>query len=311
MDRVGTRGRIVFLAIAAALPAMLFAGYLLVRHDTVEADVLSYGMAALIAVFMVVLVAWYGAERLILAPIRRMLETTARVSSGDLAARTGMKPGSEELSRLGAELDAMAERLEARDRDLQRVLAELQQQALTDALTGLYNRRFFRDALSRQCAETRRTANRFSLILLDIDHFKRVNDTWGHDAGDRVLGAVGRLLAAGIRESDIAARYGGEEFVVLMPDTTRDVAAERAEAMRLRVGELRVDHEGAHIALTASFGVVEWSRELDDPAALLKAVDAAMYEAKSRGRNRVVVSSDGQFHDYGDPGIPMPLGRTV
>ena len=290
MARVGTRGRIVLLAISAALPMIAFSAYLLAREQAARADALAYGGAAIGAVLLVIFIAWYGAQRLVLSPIRTILETTARVTAGDLGARTGFSRGNEELSQLGAALDEMAERLEAHDRELKGALAELQRQAFTDALTGLYNRRFFWDALTRRIAEFKRKPEPFCVILLDIDHFKRVNDTWGHEAGDYVLREIGSLITASIRESDIAARYGGEEFSILLPDATSETAAERAESLRREIRESELSYAGQPIKVTVSLGVTECDGVAISPSDIMNAADAAMYRAKARGRDRVVVA---------------------
>ena len=291
LERVGTRGRIVLLAVSAALPMIAFTAYLLIAERLLLSLWLPYCIAALSVVIVTVAVASYGAERLVLAPIRGMLKTTRRVSAGDLRARTGIRQGREELSQLAAELDAMAEHLQRRDSELQALLTQLRQQALTDPLTGLYNRRFFCDALNRQYAEAKRDPTPISVIMLDIDHFKRVNDTWGHDAGDYVLLELGSAIRRFIRESDIAARYGGEEFAILMPDTTLAVAADRAELLRRDVKALRMAHGGHGVNVTISLGVAETGGTLEDPVIVMKAVDSAMYRAKANGRDRVELAS--------------------
>lgn len=232
---------------------------------------------------------WLGFDRLILAPIRLMLDMTRRVRSGDLSARTGMRAGREELSQLGAALDAMARQLDAREGALRSALEEKTQQALTDPLTGLYNRRFFQEALQRQIAAATRTGTPFSVILFDLDRFKAVNDAFGHEAGDRVLQEAARVLTSSIRASDFGVRHGGEEFAVLLPETDLAVASERAEQIRAELEAHDIVDRDRHIRVTASFGVAQWQPGAD-AAALLAAVDAAMYAAKDAGRNRVVVA---------------------
>lgn len=246
------------------------------------------GIAAATAALLAI--AWVGSERLVLAPIRRMLAVTSRVRGGDLSARTGMPSGREELSQLGASLDAMAQQLAERESALRQALDEQTRLALTDALTGLYNRRFFWDALQRQFAASKRSGAPFCVILFDLDHFKTVNDTYGHDAGDLALEQTAVVLLRSIRASDLAVRHGGEEFAVLLPDTDLQTAAQRAEEIR-RALEAHEMVEGSNrIRVTASFGVVQ-SGPGADAGSLVKAVDAAMYAAKAAGRNRVVVGA--------------------
>jgi diguanylate cyclase (GGDEF)-like protein len=255
-----------------------------------------------VATGALLLIAWVGAKRLVLAPIQSMLAVTSRVRSGDLTARTGMPSGREELSQLGASLDAMAEQLAERESALRQALEEQTRRALTDSLTGLYNRGFFWDALQRQIAASGRTGEVFCVILFDLDHFKAVNDTYGHDAGDVVLQQTAAVLLRSIRASDVAVRHGGEEFAVLLPDTDVRTAAERAEDIR-RALERHEIVQGPHrIRVTASFGVVQSSADTDS-GALVKAVDEAMYAAKAAGRNRVVV-------DLPEQSASMPAGMS-
>ena len=231
--------------------------------------------------------AWYGAERLVLKPIRTMLQMATKVRAGDLAARTCMHRSREELSQLGSALDDMAEQLEARDSKLREALEELRTQALTDPLTGLYNRRYLTETLTRELLAAQRKPSVFSVVLMDLDRFKNVNDTWGHDAGDAVLRAIADLLRASIRGSDIAVRYGGEEFALLLPGTNAAIAQERAENLRLELQAQGVTYGHNTIRITASFGVAEYDGSAIDIEELMRRVDAALYAAKSAGRNTV------------------------
>jgi diguanylate cyclase (GGDEF)-like protein len=166
--------------------------------------------------------------------------------------------------------------------------------ALTDPLTELARRHVLDEALRRETERLRRTGGSIALVLMDLDHFKRINDTHGHPAGDRVLARVGRLLRAGARNLDLPARFGGEEFAVLLYDT--DLAGARAFAGRIRatLAELRVEvHGGAEVGVTASYGVAA-AADLVDADALLRAADEALYRAKRSGRDRLVaVTLDG------------------
>ena len=200
LKRLSTRGRILLLVIASALPGIALSVYVVLAQRE-----FAYPLAGIAVVtIVIVLLAWHGAERLVLAPIRVMLETTRRVRTGDLTARTGLKPTREELSQLAASLDAMAEQLEAHDRELRQALEDLTREAMTDALTGLYNRRYFWDALVREIAQAKRKGEPFSVILLDLDRFKRVNDTLGHDAGDVILKEVASVLEKSVRGDPIS-----------------------------------------------------------------------------------------------------------
>lgn len=287
LERLSTRTRITLLVTGCSLPAFFLALY--AREGAVMA--LPYTLLGLGAVsVLMVSLAWVGAERLVLDPINVMLAMTRRVRAGDLGARTGMKPTHEELSQLGSALDDMARQLENRQRELQQALVSLTEQAMTDPLTGLYNRRFLWDALTREIAAARRKRVPFSVILFDLDRFKRVNDAFGHDAGDIVIKEVAAVLKASVRGSDIAVRHGGEEFAVLLPETSVDVAAERAERLRQELEQHEIRYGDDKLHITASFGVAENPPGASDAGALMRTVDAAMYSAKAAGRNRLVVS---------------------
>jgi diguanylate cyclase (GGDEF)-like protein len=160
-----------------------------------------------------------------------------------------------------------------------------------DALTGLFNRRALDDHLARAIAREDRQGGRFSLLLLDIDHFKKLNDTYGHPAGDAALAGVARLLDRLLRKGDLAARYGGEEFVAILPGSDEKGALRMAERVRQALEKERLVFEGARLALTASFGAAVWPTDGRDAAALLAAADRALYAAKQAGRNRVAAAS--------------------
>ncbi len=160
--------------------------------------------------------------------------------------------------------------------------------ALRDTLTGLYNRRYMEDALKRLFISSRHSDKPFSVLMIDIDHFKRFNDTFGHAAGDAVLAAIAKCIKGTIRTTDFACRYGGEELVVLMPDTRLDDAVVRADAIRVAIRESNITHDGQTLpACTASFGVAVSPVHGDNTPDLFKAADAALYRAKAEGRDRV------------------------
>jgi diguanylate cyclase (GGDEF)-like protein len=164
----------------------------------------------------------------------------------------------------------------------------LHEQSIRDSLTGLYNRRFLEEFLLRELARADRKKHPLSVITMDIDHFKRINDALGHGAGDIVLRRVGLLLQGFVRQSDIACRVGGEEFSVLLPEASMQIATQRAEAIRKAVQELKLKYEDQTLsAITASLGVAAFPDHGTTPAALLHAADQALYDAKYRGRDRV------------------------
>jgi diguanylate cyclase (GGDEF)-like protein len=179
-------------------------------------------------------------------------------------------------------------------------IEEVSQRARTDALTGLANRRYFDEQLKRVLAETDRFGGSSSLVIADIDLFKNVNDTYGHEAGDAVLRQVGKILSEGVRAVDICARYGGEEIAILLPQTPVAGATELAERLRSAIAERAVLFEGAAIHVTASFGIAGYPETVPHGDWLFPAADRAMYLAKSSGRNCVksVLTTDGMPTNY-------------
>ncbi len=172
---------------------------------------------------------------------------------------------------------------------LQAANAQLQQLSRTDRLTGLYNRGHWEESLKVAYARHRRYGNATSLVMLDIDHFKRVNDTYGHPAGDKVIEEVARLIHEHVRETDVAGRYGGEEFGVVLSDTDRDGGRVFAERLRNAVEGLEVLHNGQSIRFTISLGVADLSQPSINHADLIAWADHALFESKKAGRNRVTV----------------------
>lgn len=166
-------------------------------------------------------------------------------------------------------------------------IEEVSLRARTDALTGLANRRHFDEQLRRVVAETDRFGGTCSLILVDLDHFKSVNDNYGHEAGDTVLCHVADVLREGVRTVDVCARYGGEEIAILLPQTTEQGAFELAERLRQTLERRPSSHAGRQIPVTASFGVATYPVPVPYGDWLVLAADKALYEAKASGRNRV------------------------
>lgn len=172
-----------------------------------------------------------------------------------------------------------------------RNLALSESRALTDRLTGLPNRRSIDDTLRRMAAQASRTATPLAAVLFDLDHFKQINDVFGHEKGDEVLAAVGSVIATTMRASDFAGRHGGEEFIILLPDTDRDGAATVAE--KLRLSTAAIDVPGVSQPITASLGVAALPEDAAEPTFLLRAADRALYVAKTQGRNRITLATPG------------------
>lgn len=171
---------------------------------------------------------------------------------------------------------------------------DLEEQAVRDPLTGLFNRRFLNEVLKQELEHARRHQQTLALLLLDIDHFKYMNDTYGHDAGDAVLRVVGQLLSTSFRPEDTVCRFGGEEMLVVLPGISRDSAYTRAERLRQAMNELHIEYEGVPLpSITASIGVAVFPMHGQNPDALIIAADQALYHAKHSGRNRVVLAEQG------------------
>ena len=165
----------------------------------------------------------------------------------------------------------------------------LREQSIRDALTGLFNRRFVDEFLVRELARAERKTRQLSIISLDIDHFKRINDSFGHGAGDLVLQEVGSILQAHVRDTDIASRVGGEEFLLLLSESPLTHAVKRAEDIRSAIHGMSLKYENADLGrITASFGAVAFPDHGRTPDALIRAADRALYAAKNTGRNKVV-----------------------
>jgi diguanylate cyclase (GGDEF)-like protein len=165
-----------------------------------------------------------------------------------------------------------------------RLFRHVQTQAMTDALTGLYNHRYFQERLDREIKMADRNNESLSLILLDLDHLKRINDTHGHRAGDAALCHVARILQSTVRDIDICARYGGEEFVIILPQCEREAAFQVAERVREAIALKPASKVGA---VTASIGLATYPTPARTKEELIEMADKAMYLAKDAGRNRV------------------------
>jgi diguanylate cyclase (GGDEF)-like protein len=237
-------------------------------------------------------------SRLELGPIG----THLRQIAGKLYQRLG------ELERLNARLNQHAAGCEGQlavarsaleqeitkrlwaERELTQSNLRLHDKAMRDALTGLYNRGYLEESLDREASRARRRNQPLGVMMIDIDHFKRCNDTFGHAAGDAVLRTLGQYLLSLARGEDIPCRYGGEEFVLVMTHASPATVQERAERLRLGVQELNIECDGRNVGpITLSVGIAMFPDHGESGQAVLLAADAALYRAKQAGRNRVVI----------------------
>jgi diguanylate cyclase (GGDEF)-like protein/PAS domain S-box-containing protein len=173
-----------------------------------------------------------------------------------------------------------------------RLREALRTQSVRDALTGLYNRRYLEETLEREMRRAARAEQSLGILMIDLDHFKNFNDTYGHDAGDAVLRETGASLTKGIRAEDFVCRFGGEEFVVILPTADPETSRTRAERLRTKMRELTIMYQGKSLGMvTISVGVAAFPAHGTSPKELMAAADAALYEAKRGGRDKVVVAS--------------------
>ncbi len=172
-----------------------------------------------------------------------------------------------------------------------RLREALRNQSIRDPLTGLYNRRYLEEMLERETRRAIRSEQGLGVLMLDLDHFKKFNDTYGHEAGDTVLRETAAFLLKSVRAEDIVCRFGGEEFLVILPQANLKVSQARAERIRSKLRELTVLHQGQPVGrITVSVGVSELPAHGTTPQELIEGADAALYRAKKEGRDRVVVA---------------------
>ncbi len=200
-----------------------------------------------------------------------------RVLRDEIAKRTGVESRLREINH----------EMEHQLREIRSLQTRLEDLAIRDGLTRLYNRRYLDDVLERELARAQREGHPVSLALIDLDNFKQLNDSYGHQAGDAVLVSLARMLEEQVRSSDIACRWGGEEFVLVLPNMPLAAAAERADAWRVRFAESGARFGEFTLRTTLSVGVAAYPDQGTLAAQLLRAADEALYRAKTAGRNRV------------------------
>ena len=186
------------------------------------------------------------------------------------------------------ELQKAHKLLQIQIKEIENLQAKLKEQAIHDPLTGLFNRRYLEESLDREMARANREGFSIGMVMIDIDHFKKINDTYGHRAGDLILKILGNHLLGGIRAGDIACRYGGEEFLLILPQASKATTTQRAEQWRIGFESLETVFNDQIIRATISLGVAVYPADGINSEAVINAADQAMYRAKALGRNRVV-----------------------
>ena len=209
---------------------------------------------------------------------------------GNVTSLIGMSTDITEQKSLEVELEKTNIKLNTKINEITQLQATLWEQATQDPLTNLYNRRYFNEISHKEIIKTERNKKPMALLLLDADYFKKVNDKFGHDIGDKVLIKFAQIMIKQCRRTDVICRYGGEEFVILMAEANQTIAIERAEKIRISYQEEITQLLKGHTA-TLSIGIAMWDKELINLEGLTKAADQAMYQAKNSGRNQVIVYS--------------------
>lgn len=245
-------------------------------------------------------IAFFLLSSLVIGPMRHLARVAKKLGEGELDVRSKLER-ADEIGQLGDAVNVMADRLkaytasledavQARTKELREANEELARLATTDGLTGLRNHRYFRNTLEFELKRGARKPHPLTLCLVDIDHFKKYNDTHGHPAGDEVLRKVGRLLMNNLRSIDVVARYGGEEFAVILLDTGPDEGFRTAQKIVQLFRDEKFEGEEAlpNNKLTVSVGFASHPEDAEGPNPLVRCADLALYEAKRRGRNGVV-----------------------
>lgn len=194
-----------------------------------------------------------------------------------------------QLRQTGEALRAGENTLKQQLAEIQSLQEKLQEQALRDPLTGLYNRRFLDTIVARELARCEREGLHLTVMMIDVDHFKKVNDTYGHPGGDEVLKKLALLLLDKVRVIDVACRFGGEEFLLLLPSMAPEFALVRAEQCREAFAHTKTEFDGQTIRATMSVGIAVYPQHGNTLAELTRCADLALYQAKEAGRNRVVM----------------------
>ncbi|KAF4533693.1 hypothetical protein B566_EDAN005742 [Ephemera danica] len=234
-----------------------------------------------------------------LVPVQDLRQTANRSLGGwiliSLMFLGTLSAGSLVLARANQRRDAMSENLRTLNRELEEKIhartEELRQQAIRDPLTGLFNRRYLNETLPREIHRAMRDQTSLAVVMIDLDHFKRFNDEWGHEAGDAVLTGAAKILFDGLRASDIACRYGGEELLLVMPGADIAEAVRRVTVISGEMRRLATRVKGRDLpAITFSAGVATLPTHGDKAETLIRAADRALYMAKETGRDRIVVA---------------------
>jgi diguanylate cyclase (GGDEF)-like protein len=231
-------------------------------------------------------------------PIDRLTGGASKVAAGNLEvdlpvlSRSEVGYLTEVFNDMVARLRQGREELAAINETLRKKNKELHELSITDSLTGLYNRKHLMETLDSEVARSKRHKHDFSVLVVDIDHFKEYNDTYGHLAGDEVLSRLASVFKKSVRSCDYVARYGGEEFILVLPEIGPHDGVKAAERIRKKVVKEKFAGDGEAIKVTVSVGVASYPKDGDDPQAIIRHADTALYEAKETGRNCVALAGE-------------------
>jgi diguanylate cyclase (GGDEF)-like protein len=256
----------------------------------------NFTLALVVGLLFFIGLAAYLLSLSLVRPLNRLTSGAGKVAAGDLevdvpvSSRSEVGYLTEVFNDMVARLRQGREELAAINETLRQKNLELHEISIRDSLTGLYNRKHLMETLDKEVSRSQRHNHSFSFLVVDIDHFKKYNDTYGHLAGDEALRRLASVFTDSIRSSDYAARYGGEEFIIILPETGTEQGVEAAERIRKKVAEERFGGEGELIKVTISVGVSSYPEDGEDAESVIRNADAALYEAKELGRNRVVIA---------------------
>jgi diguanylate cyclase (GGDEF)-like protein len=231
-------------------------------------------------------------------PLDRLTRGASKVAAGDLEVDLPVLSGSEVgyltevFNDMVARLRQGREQLAVINETLRKKNKELHELSITDSLTGLYNRKHLMETLENEVARSKRHKHDFSVLVIDIDHFKDYNDTYGHLAGDEVLSRLATVFKESVRSCDYVARYGGEEFILVLPEIGPEDGVKAAERIRKKVAKESFAGDGKPIQITVSVGVASYPKDGDDSQSIIRHADTALYKSKESGRNRVVLAGE-------------------
>jgi diguanylate cyclase (GGDEF)-like protein len=235
----------------------------------------------------------FFAARSIVRPIHSLSEAAARFASGDLEVDIPTSTRADELGILTRAFGEMISMLRQNQSELEKKNRKLERLSVTDGLTRLYNHRYFQKEIAREMRRSRRSGDPLSLILIDVDDFKKLNDRWGHATGDNALVALAKALRKNSRNTDVLARYGGEEFALLTLNSSFESALKLAEKIRQAVASVEIpikgDPDAAPLHITVSIGVAQFE---GDENRFFTEADRALYVAKEQGKDRVAFAGD-------------------